>query len=203
LKKGDKVLDLACGKGRHSIFLNSLGLDVVGLDLSTNSIEYAKKYENDTLKFRKHDMRHSFTSKYDAIFNMFTSFGYFVDDVEDIRVLRNIKDGLKDDNSVAVIDYLNVQKAINDMKEHETIERDGILFNIKKYLKNDFIIKEIEVVTENETKQYFERVKYLDFDKIKTYLDKVGLKVKASFGNYSLEEYDEEKSSRLILILSK
>ena len=203
LKIGDKVLDLACGKGRHSIFLNSLGLDVTGADLSKNSIQYAKKYENDTLKFVQHDMRDSFTSKFDAILNMFTSFGYFVDDTEDIKVLRNIKDGLKDESSVAVIDYLNVKKAVSDMKENETIERDGIVFNITKSLKDGFIIKEIEVITETETHQYFERVKHLDFEKIKIYLDTVGLKLKASFGNYNLEEYDEEKSNRLILILCK
>ncbi len=203
LKKDDEILDLACGKGRHSIFLNSLGLNVTGADLSKNSIQYAKKYENETLKFVQHDMRHSFTSKFDAILNMFTSFGYFVDDAEDIKVLRNIKDGLKDEKSVAVIDFLNVKKAVRNMTAHETIKRDGIVFNIKKYLKDGFIIKEIEVITETETHQYFERVKYLDFDKIKVYLNEVGLTLKSYFGNYNLEEYDEEKSSRLILILCK
>ena len=46
LKKDDTILDLPCGKGRHAIFLNSLGFDVTGADLSENSIEYAKQFEN-------------------------------------------------------------------------------------------------------------------------------------------------------------
>ena len=73
-----KVLDLACGKGRHSITLNRLGFDVLGVDLSSNSIEQAKEFENDTLHFDVCDMRKSYQkNKFDAVFNLFTSFGYF------------------------------------------------------------------------------------------------------------------------------
>ncbi|MBC7524978.1 MAG: methyltransferase domain-containing protein, partial [Flavobacterium sp.] len=72
-----KVLDLACGKGRHSIYLNQLGFEVTGVDLSENSILEAKKNENESLHFNVHDMRNPFHQKFDAIFNLFTSFGYF------------------------------------------------------------------------------------------------------------------------------
>lgn len=51
------ILDVACGKGRHAIYLNSLGYDVVGTDLSSNSIEEAKAFENEKLHFEVHDMR--------------------------------------------------------------------------------------------------------------------------------------------------
>ena len=77
LKPQDKILDLPCGKGRHAVYLNSLGFDVIGADLSENSIAYAKQFENDTLKFKVHDMRHSFQKKFDAIFNLFTRFWLF------------------------------------------------------------------------------------------------------------------------------
>lgn len=203
LKKGDSVLDLACGKGRHSIFLNSLGLDVTGVDLSQNSIDFAKKYENDMLRFIKHDMRHEFTSKFDAIFNLFTSFGYFIDDVEDIRVLKNIKNGLKNERSIAVIDFLNVKKAVKSLPSNEVINRENVTFNIQKELKNGFIIKEIEVITNDEKKNYFERVKYLDYAKIQSYIDKVGLKIQTIFGDYDLQPFDENNSNRLILLLTK
>ena len=48
IKKGSKLIDIACGKGRHATYFNSLGLDVVGVDLSPNSIASAKKNENNT-----------------------------------------------------------------------------------------------------------------------------------------------------------
>ncbi len=203
LKKNDKILDLACGKGRHSVFLNSLGFDVIGADLSQNSIDFAKQYENQTLEFVQHDMRSTFETKFDAIFNLFTSFGYFVDDSEDINVLKNIKNGLKDGNSFAVIDFVNVNKTVKNLVSKETINRDNITFNITRKVENGFIIKNIEVVTENESHNYFERVKCLDFPKIKTYLETVGLKLKAVFGDYDLQEFDEENSNRLLLIISK
>jgi SAM-dependent methyltransferase len=203
LKKNDKILDLACGKGRHSVFLNSLGFDVIGADLSQNSIDFANQYENETLKFVQHDMRDSFETKFDAIFNLFTSFGYFVDDSEDISVLENIKNGLKDENSFAVIDFININNAIKNLVIKETVNRDDIQFNITRSVKNGFIIKNIEVINGNEKHEYFERVKCLNFPKIKTYLEIVGLKLKAVFGDYDLQEFDEENSNRLLLIISK
>lgn len=203
LKKGSKILDLACGKGRHSIYLNTLGFDVIGADLSQNSISFASKYENDMLKFIQHDMRDELNQKYDAIFNLFTSFGYFVDDLEDIKVLNNIKNGLKNENSFAVIDFINVHKAIKNLVPKETITRDGIQFNITRKVENGFIIKNIEVIENTKVYNYFERVKCLDFEKIQTYLKTVGLQVKAVFGDYNLQKYDGENSNRLLLILSK
>ena len=89
------LLDLACGKGRHAIYLNSLGFNIIGSDLSKNSIDYARQFENDRLRFEVHDMRDSFKTKFDAIFNLFTSFGFFDDDNDDIIILENIKKGLK------------------------------------------------------------------------------------------------------------
>ena len=56
-KKGNFVLDLACGKGRHSIYLNSLGFNVIGADLSKNSIQQAKKFENEVLKVKARNNR--------------------------------------------------------------------------------------------------------------------------------------------------
>lgn len=203
LKKNDRVLDLACGKGRHSLFLNSLGFDVVGVDLSKNSIDYANEFSNETLRFVQRDMRDPLNLKYDGIFNLFTSFGYFENDEEDLHVLANIKNGLKDESSIAVIDFLNVEKAIKNLVASETIIRNDITFNIKRSFENGFIIKKIEVITSEKTHEYFERIKFLDLPKIKGYLDTVGLKLKHTFGDYDLQEFNQENSNRLILILSK
>lgn len=203
LKQNDKILDLACGKGRHSLFLNSLGFDVVGADLSQNSIDHANEFSNETLRFVQRDMRDPLNLKYDAIFNLFTSFGYFEDDSEDLQVLENIKNGLKSHNSVAVIDFLNVEKAVKTMVKEETVIRNDIKFNITRSFKDGFIIKKIEVVTPNETLEYFERIKYLDLEKIQSYLQIKDLTLKHTFGDYDLQEFDVTNSNRLILIIAK
>ena len=80
------MLDLACGKGRHSIYLNKLGYNVIGADLSKNSIQFAKEFENNRLHFVEHDMRNPLEKKYNAILNLFTSFGFFENDAEDIAI---------------------------------------------------------------------------------------------------------------------
>jgi SAM-dependent methyltransferase len=200
LKQGNSILDLACGKGRHAIFLNSLGFDVTGVDLSENSIKEADEYTNDSLRFRVHDMRHPFGEKYDAVFNLFTSFGYFDTEAEDISVLKNIKNGLKNDG-VAVIDYLNVSKSIAQLIPDEIQKRNSINFEIKRYVADGFIIKDIHFSDNGKDFIFTEHVKCLDLDTFKLYLKASGLKLTAVFGDYNLHDFDKKTSDRLILVV--
>ena len=200
LKKSAHILDLPCGKGRHSIFLNSLGYNVVGADLSENSIKYAKRFENDTLKFEVHDMRLPFSSKFDAIFNLFTSFGYFDDAETNIRVLQNLKQGLKKEG-VMVIDFMNVDYVKQHFIEHEVIIKNDIEFNISRSIKDNFIVKDIKFTTEGKDYHFTERIKCLPLPVLKEYIKAANLNLKHIFGEYDLTEFDPNTSSRLILIL--
>ena len=199
-KKDDVLLDLGCGKGRHSIYLNSLGFNVVGADLSKNSIQLAKQFENDHLKFIEQDMRDPFNTTYNAILNLFTSFGFFEDDEDDIAVLQNIKNGLKPEG-FAIIDFMNVKKVVSNLVSEEIQTIEGISFKINRYLKDGFIVKEINFDADGEHHTYFEKVKSLELPKIKSYLNSVDFKIKHTFGNYQLEDFNEETSDRLILVL--
>ena len=193
------ILDLPCGKGRHSVFLNSLGYRVTGSDLSENSIIAAKKYENDTLKFNVHDMRVPFSEKYNAVFNLFTSFGYFEDDKEDLLILHNIKNGLTKEG-VFVFDFLNAAIVKENLVTKETKVVDGITFNITREISNDFIIKRISFFADAENHSYTERVKYLDLEKMTYYLEKVGFKIEHTFGDYYLNSFNSKISNRLIIV---
>jgi SAM-dependent methyltransferase len=199
LPKTTHILDLPCGKGRHSVFLNSLGYSVTGGDLAENSIKIAKQFENDTLKFKVHDMRQAFNNQYDAVFNLFTSFGYFEEDKEDLLILKNIKDGLKNDGYF-VFDFLNAHKVKLNLVKQETKIVDQITFNIKREIKDGFIIKKISFFADNEEHSFTERVKYLDLEKMTSYLQKVGFTITNVFGNYRLENYNAQTSDRLILV---
>lgn len=200
LTEDSLLLDLACGKGRHSIYLNKLGFNVIGVDLSKNSIKKAKKHENERLKFKVHDMRDAFETKFDGIFNLFTSFGFFDDDAEDIGILQNIKNGLKP-GGVAIIDFMNVEKVVANLIPTESILIDGITFNIARYLENGFIVKEINFDADGASHTYFEKVKYLDLEKINLYLTSVGFTIKHIFGDYHLDSFYKNTSDRLILVL--
>jgi len=195
------ILDLACGKGRHSVFLNSLGYKVTGVDLSENNISAAALKANDRLNFKVHDMRDSYAEKYDAIFNLFTSFGYFEEDAIDIRVLKNIKKGLHQ-NGIAVIDFLNVAIVADGLISDELKTIDQIDFHIHKKIENGFIIKEITFEDKGQKHCYVERVKYIDLQKFTAYFENSGLKIKHIFGDYDLSPYSENSSKRLIFVVS-
>ena len=93
--KGARMLDVACGKGRHSMQLAANGFDVTGIDLSKESIAYALQNESDHLHFYEHDMRLPFWINYfDVAFNFFTSFGYFNTQREHDNAIRTIATSL-------------------------------------------------------------------------------------------------------------
>ena len=199
LPKNSYIADLPCGKGRHSVYLNSLGYKVTGGDLSENSILHAKQFENESLDFEVWDMRKALENKYDAIFNLFTSFGYFDDDNEDITILKSIKNGLQE-NGVFVMDFLNVEKVKSNIVSEEIKSVNGIDFHIKREIKNGFILKHISFTADNQKHSYTEQVKFLTLEKMRTYFDKAGLKIKHTFGDYSLNNFNKNTSDRLILI---
>ncbi len=193
------IADLPCGKGRHSVYLNSLGYKVTGGDLSENSIEYAKQFENENLHFEVWDMRKPLENKYNSVFNLFTSFGYFEADSEDITVLESMKVGLKKDGYL-VLDFLNVEKLKTSLVAKEIKTIDGITFNIQREIKDGFILKHISFFADGKQHNYTEQVKYLDLEKFTEYFKTVGLKIKYTFGNYKLKDFDPKTSDRLILV---
>lgn len=193
------ILDLPCGKGRHSVYLNLLGYTVTGYDLASQSIAGAKVFENDTLHFKVHDMRKSLHNSYGAIFNLFTSFGYFKEDEEDLLILKNIKKGL-DKGGYFVFDFLNVDLIKLNLVAAETKTIDGITFEITRKIEDNFIIKTIKFFADNKYKKYTERVKYLDETKLKSYFSKVGFTIENTFGDYHLNSFENKTSNRLILI---
>jgi SAM-dependent methyltransferase len=194
-----KVLDLACGKGRHSIYLNQLGFTVLGVDLSENSIEIASKNANETLHFQIHDMREPFEEQFDAVFNLFTSFGYFDNDLDNLKTLIAIKESLSD-YGFAVIDFMNVPFVLDNLIAEETKKVDEIDFHLKRYLKDGFIIKEIDFEDKGEKFHYEEKVRALTLDDFTKMMDEAGIYLLDTFGDYKLKKYHKNTSERLIMI---
>ena len=199
LDKDDKILDLACGKGRHSIYLNSLGYSVTGVDLSKNSINHAKTYESETLHFDVHDMRNVYSTKFEVVLNLFTSFGYFEEETDNFKVIQTIKSSLKQ-NGIGVIDFMNSPFVIENLIPRNSYKDDNITFNLKRYLSDGFICKDIEVVDGNTTSHFMEKVRAFTFEDFETMLSNAGLHLLDCFGNYKLDPFNSKTSERLILI---
>ncbi|MAZ72566.1 MAG: SAM-dependent methyltransferase [Flavobacteriaceae bacterium] len=201
LEENDTILDLACGKGRHAISLSQKGFQVTGVDLSPSSIAFAKQFESERLKFRVHDMCLPYPQRFNAVFNLFTSFGYFENEDDNLRTIKAIKKELKA-NGHGVIDFMNSEYVIKNLVPAEVKEVEGITFHIKRYVSEGYIFKEIKFQHNDIPFSYTERVKALRLADFKEYFEKAGLKTAHCFGDYHLNEYDEATSDRLILIFN-
>ncbi len=201
--KGSKMLDLACGKGRHARILSESGFDVTGLDLSENSIMEAKQFESESLHFAVHDMRKPFgRDKFDYVFNLFTSFGYFENEQDNIHTLQAVNVDLHQ-NGVLVHDYFNAARVLDHFRSAETKVIKGIEFNISKQIINRRIIKTIRFRDEACDHEFQEKVSLYTLEDFKGMYSESGFEIQAVCGDYNLSPYQASVSERLILISRK
>ena len=201
--KNSLLLDAACGKGRHAIYLNKLGFKVDGFDLSQNSIKIAKIFETKTLNFYINDIRSPLnTNCYDIVFNLFTSFGYFENNKDNQLAINAISESLKA-NGMLILDFMNSNKTIDELSEIEIKMVNHIEFYIKKSFKEGFIIKDINFTDQNKKYYFQEKVRAISLEDFKIYFDNANLKIENIFGDYSLNPYNMISSDRLILLARK
>jgi ubiquinone/menaquinone biosynthesis C-methylase UbiE len=99
LPVGGRVMDVPCGQGRHAHLLAEAGYDVQGVDLSRELLAIAnKRGTRPNLKYTRADMRQlppRWSGRFDAVINLFTSFGFFLDPADDARVIAEFARVLK------------------------------------------------------------------------------------------------------------
>ena len=202
-KKEDKIIDIACGAGRHTLFLSKLGYHTTGIDLSEESIKFAKEKSKGKIPFEVWDMRKCYKKQeFDVALNLFTSFGYFNNKEDDFSAIKAMSDNLKNDG-ILIIDFLNSKKVISNLIKTETKEINGVQFNISRKVEGGFIIKNIEVNHDNEKIYFQEKVKALTKENFSEILTFAGLQIINTFGNYKLDEFNYQTSDRLIIIAKK
>jgi SAM-dependent methyltransferase len=202
---GSRLLDVACGKGRHSRSLAALGYHVTGIDISLSSINHARQFENDNLEFFVHDMRLPFWGNYfDYAFNFFTSFGFFKTRREHDDAIRTIAKSLKPGGKL-VIDYLNVHYAEDHLVHTEQKQFNGTAYSIRRWDDDDHFFKKITVTDPSlpHPVEYTEEVAKFSLGDFTDMLSFQGMQVQEVFGDYSFSQYDVRKTPRLILIAEK
>ncbi|MEO6542027.1 MAG: class I SAM-dependent methyltransferase [Ferruginibacter sp.] len=200
-----RMLDVACGKGRHSILLAENGFDVTGIDLSDDSINEALLSQSDSLHFYKHDMRLPFWINYfDFAFNFFTSFGYFKTRREHDNAIRTIAQSIKKDGTF-VMDFLNVHYAEDHVVHQSEKEIDGINFIITKWYDETHFYKKIVVEDEAlaEPMVYTEKVAKFSLGDFTEMFAYQGLQIQEVFGDYDFGNYDVKRSQRMVMIAKK
>lgn len=116
LRPGSKILDLACGYGRHVIELACRGYAVTGLDINPfflHEAEKETKFPGVNVELVRGDMRHVCFQEqtFDAVINMYTSFGYFKTQEEDQEVLNGVY-GILRPGGKFVIDTVNKDEVV-------------------------------------------------------------------------------------------
>lgn len=202
---GSRMLDAACGRGRHSKWLAAQGYDVTGVDVSPENIAYAKQAEGDKLHFYNHDIRLPFWVNYfDYAFNLFTSFGHFATQRDHDNAVRTICQSLKP-SSVLVFDYLNVHYAEAHLQHNEVDTIDETHFEIHRWHDTHHFYKRI-IVSDAALEQPLEVTEKIAKFSLGDFTDMLSyqhMQVTEVFGDYQLQPYSVSKAPRLIVVAKK
>jgi 2-polyprenyl-3-methyl-5-hydroxy-6-metoxy-1,4-benzoquinol methylase len=202
LDKNAKLLDLACGKGRHAKTLNEFGYEVLGVDLSPNSISVASEMKNERLDFQVHDMREPIQGKtFDAVFNLFTSFGYFEETTDNERVCSAITQMLELDG-ILVIDFMNSEKVISNLVAQEEKIVENLTFHITRDFDGKHIFKRIKFKDDGKQFDFTECVQALKLNDFESLLTNQ-FQILHTFGSFDLKPFDALSSDRLIIMARK
>ncbi len=198
-------LDLGCGFGRHLAYLNERGITTIGFDLSRDLIEYGQaQWPNLRLVMVQADMRQiPFRAAFDFVFSFFTSFGYFLDDSENLQVLLEMARVLKPQGGF-VIDYLNSTQIRQDLiaNDQRHLIDMSIIQNRRINHAHHMIEKEIIIRDAGGERSHWERIKLYQLADFEMMCDQAGLVITRTYGDYSGGEV-EENSPRLIMIGEK
>jgi ubiquinone/menaquinone biosynthesis C-methylase UbiE len=207
LPAGSKILDLACGYGRHTIPLAKKGYDMTGLDYTAKFVQMAEekaKSENVQIEFLVGDMRKiPFENHFAGVISYFTSFGFFSDE-ENFEVLKGVSNSLKKEGKF-LLDIINREFVIKNWmpKDWDRLE-DGTLVleeNILDLMTNR--TKNYRTIIDKKGKRniWFE-LRLYTLQELAYLLEKVGLKVIQTYGKKDNSPYSID-SGRMIILSQK
>ena len=206
-KQDAKILDLCCGIGRHSLELARRGYQVVGVDLTEEYLDKARKQavsEGLNITFVRSDMRQFCQiEEFDAVINMFTAFGYFETQADNLRVLTNIYCSLRKGGKL-ILDTIGKEILARIFKERDWHEENGRIFMREcKAQQNWSWIDSRWMMLENGKIEEF-RFGHRIYSAVElvNMLNECGFSSVSIFGDLEGAEYDQN-AKRLIAIAGK
>lgn len=205
IETGD-ILDICCGPGRFSIPLARMGYSVTGVDSTGFLLDIAMNrasLENLEVEWIKEDMRKFLRPRsYDLVLNMFTSFGYFQDHSDNMKVLANVNESLRQGGKF-VIEIMGKETLASIFHSITDVETDEGLLLIQRHriedgwnrIENDWMIIDNDRVL---GRWKFSHWVY-SATELKDMLQKAGFSNIEVYGNIEGTPYDSE-SGRLIAL---
>lgn len=203
---GYRILDMACGSGRHAILLAKKGFIVTAVDLSENLLEIAKKTaedENLKIDFIHSDIREFETNiAFDLVVNLFTSFGYFENDEENFSVLKKAYN-LTLPGGYFVLDFFNSDYLANNLIKFSEEKIDDAIIHQHREIKDKRVNKKIVITKDGELKSFQESVRMFTKDELENALTNIGFDIYKTFGDFLGNKFEQFTSPRLIFICKK
>jgi ubiquinone/menaquinone biosynthesis C-methylase UbiE len=206
LEPGARLLDLACGHGRHSARLARRGFAVTGLDVSESSLVIARETEPGA-EYVVGDMRELplEDASFDAAINLFTAFGYFEDEADDQRVLHEVARVLRPGGSF-LIDTINPPGLFGRFRGRhwDRLDDDTLILEEHEYdvatgrMKTDWTL----IFADGDRRELRHSVRAYTAPELGRLLSAAGLDLTDSWGDFDSSELTRE-SRRLILRASK
>jgi SAM-dependent methyltransferase len=204
LDNNSKIIDLCCGQGRHAHLFAQEGFEVYGFDLSRKLLQVAK-YKNENSKntfFVQADMRYlPVVHSFDLLLNLFTSFGYFQSDKENLAVFEQFHQALKK-GGFFVFDYFNSPYLKEHLVRYHREQIGELMVEQERYIEDSRVEKIIRLNRDGKESTFYESVKMYKPEQILKMMEETGLNVGYIFGDYSGSSLTEN-SERMIVIGEK
>ena len=201
-----KVLDLACGPGRHSILFAQRGYNVSAVDLSKNLLKVALENavkSNVDVNFIEADLRNlCIKPKFDLVVNLFTSFGYFDDDKENFKLFKRAFYFLNY-NGYFVLDFFNKDYLEKNIVSISKGYIDHSRIFQERKIEGKRVVKKITISKNGNERHFMESVRMYSKDELITGIENYGFKVEKIFGDIRGRTFDLESSPRIIIIARK
>jgi SAM-dependent methyltransferase len=206
--KEGSVLDLCCGPGRHSLALAKRGIWVTAVDRSEFLLGKAKDEaakSNLEIEFVSDDMRHFVRSdSFSLVLNMFTSFGYFDDKEDDLKVLRNAYQSLKPEGAILIDIFGKEPLARRYQATNSTEFGDGMLLIQRHEIGEDWTRCRNEwiLVKDGAAKTFNFQTRLYSGQEMKDILHRAGFEEVKVFGDLDGNKYGID-ADRLIAVGQK
>ena len=204
---GDSILDVCCGPGRHSLEFARRGFKVTGVDVTSSYLREARsraKEQDLSVEFIQEDARRFCKSEtFQGVILMYTSFGYFEDQKENLQVLANVRESLKVGGKL-VIDVMGKEVLARIFQAKDWQEKDGIIFLQDRKISRDWSWIENRFLVIDGSDRYEVEVSHWLYSaaELSGLLAEVGFESFQCYGDLAGSPYDH-KARRLICVAQK
>jgi SAM-dependent methyltransferase len=207
LQNQERILDIPCGYGRHSIELAKRCFKVVGSEINSVHLDKARKSadkEQVRIDFRKENMiDNRYNAEFDAVINMFYSFGFFETNEDNLKVLKNFYNALRLGGKLLFHTDVNVPRILNGKykeDEERNLASGKKLRIIDKYnpitkrIEGTWIIKNNgDEIKRNYSVRVYTKEEFIDICK------EVGFTKFSTYGGWGGMDYSEDSEDMIII----